>query len=131
MGLNWLWSEKCGEAHFEQSIGEGKTESYKTSLYTGNALLISIFEQDGTWTMHDFFVDKGHMNRFLGIDKDSDHDYNGWNVSWRKLVRIELDKSKARYWKDIVASFSKAFPELEIKLYSSSPKTEQKRKVRL
>ena len=69
MSLNWNWSEKCGEAVFEQ-----RDKEFTVNLYQGNAYLIFIYEyeEDGNnmYNLFTFWADKGHAKRCLGLEKD-------------------------------------------------------------
>ena len=82
MALNWRWDRKVGEATFYNPVTGKK---YKTSLYVGNAFLISLYlyKENGEdmYTVHRFFCDEGHAKRCLGLakcaDGTKDNSYNG------------------------------------------------------
>ena len=116
MALQWLWSEKCGEATLEQTI-DGKKKEFTLNLYTGNAYLIFIseFEQDGQekYSVDSFWVDKNHMMRCLGLEKGSHNIYSGFQT----FTKFRLDMDKCRYWKHIVPALKKAFKDIVIELY--------------
>jgi len=68
MALNWLWSEKCGEATLKQ-----EDKKFTLDLYTGNAFLIMLtnYEKNGDtyWDVFSFWVDEQHMKNMLGLNK--------------------------------------------------------------
>lgn len=127
MALNWIWDEKCGELTFSQNYKGEEYREFTVSLYQGNAVLIMLNEweeehEDGIhnmWSMWNFFCDKGHMNRCLGLEKNSDGvKDNIFDKDTCRFLKIRLNKAKNRYWKDIVKSFASAFDNITIELYS-------------
>ena len=74
MAIQWEWKNKIGELDIEQ--GEKK---FTMSVYTGNALIIFLYETEKTYKMYNFFADKDH---FKNCAKDSEWDYAS---EWREL----------------------------------------------
>lgn len=122
MALQWYWNEKCGTATFQQNWDGGKT--YDVNLYVGNAYLIMLYEweEDGHnhWNMSNFWVDKAHMKRCLGLDKKGGYTGNLLNGDGQEqLMKIRLNKAKCRNAKEIAKALMDAdFPELTIELYT-------------
>lgn len=125
MALNWLWENKCGEATFRTELND-KVEEYTVSLYEGNAFLIFVYEYEengqNLYTVQEFFVDKAHMNRCLGIDKkdEESYGYNMFSSGYRKLTKIRLNKEKSRNYKEIVKAFIQAFDEITVEIYKEA-----------
>ena len=114
MSLDWSWSEKCGEAVFEQ-----RNKEFTVSLYQGNAYLIFIYEyeEDGDkmYNLWTFWADKTHAKRCLGLEKGYENLYcDGVD----KLKQIRINKAKFRKASELVGLLVKAFDELEIEIYS-------------
>ncbi len=123
MALNWYWKDKCGELTFSQNYKGEEYKEFTVDLYQGNALLIMIYpykENGEDWySMWGWFVDKGHMRRCLGLEKDADGlKENIYNRDGCRFLKIRLNKAKNRYWKDIVTALATAFDDLTIELYS-------------
>ena len=132
MALQWLWANKCGEATFRRRVakgdptkdGEYEYKEYTVSLYEGNAELIFIYEyeQDGEqmYNLTDFFADKEHMKRCLGIDKRYKDTYgkNRYEREYDRLVKIRFNKAKSHNYKEIITAFVQAFKEIEIEVYT-------------
>ena len=125
MALHWSWNEKCGEGTFVQTIQE-KEREFTVSFYEGNAFLIMLNEfkdDDGTdvYTMYNFFADKDHAKRCLGLAKNSDGEK--WNIlsahgtTWKK---IRLNKAKSHNWKQLVTMFAQAFDNITIEIYTEN-----------
>ena len=123
MALNWLWSEKCGEAVIVQEYKNCAPKTYILNLYVGNAYLIFIAEWTDKETGRDmynvanFWVDKDHMKRCLGLSKCGDGSRRNIHTD---LKRIRLNKAKCRYWKQMVAALAEAFDDLTIEIYSET-----------
>lgn len=120
MALQWHWDEKCGTATIQQNWDGGK--AYDVNLYVGNAYLIMLYEweEDGHnyWNMSNFWVDKTHMKRCLGLDKKGGYTDNLLNGQ-EQLMKIRLNKAKCRNAKEIIKALMDAdFPELTIELYT-------------
>lgn len=119
MALFWNWNEKCGTATIKQQW-EGGNE-YDVSLYVGNAFLIMLYEftENGTdrYTLSNFWADKVHMRRCLGLEKKGGYTDNLLNGS-EKLVKIRLNKAKCRNAKEIIRALTEAFDDLTIELFS-------------
>ena len=114
MALNWLWSEKVGEADIQQRGIE-----FTCSLYQGNAYLIFIYEweEDGQYLyqMHSFWADKDHMKNMLGLNPKNGFSVNEFNLESERLVAIRINR-KMRYTKEIVSALVQAFDNLKIEL---------------
>ena len=121
MALNWLWSEKCGEATFCDTYG-GDNREYTVNLYVGNAYLIFIneFNEDGVdkYSLTDFWIDKKHMKNCLGLNKKEGYTENILNKKYRKLTKIKLNKKKCKHAKDIITALVQAFDNINIEIYS-------------
>ena len=117
MSINWLWSEKCGEATMHNFIND---EDYTVTLYKGNAYLIMLNEwtEDGVekYSMHSFWADKEHMNAMLGLDKKNAGS-NSYNTDYVRMTKIRLNKKKNPYVKQIVDALIKAFDTITIEIY--------------
>ena len=74
MAIKWKWENKIGELDIEQ--GEKK---FTLSVYTGNVMIIFIYERENTWLMYDFFANKKDFKNYV-----NDHDYN-YASEWREL----------------------------------------------
>lgn len=74
MALQWQWKEQIGELDIMQ--GDKK---FTLTVYTGNAMLILLHENEKSWTMYNFFTDRTHFNN---CKKDKE-----WNYAeeWREL----------------------------------------------
>lgn len=117
MALNWSWSEKCGEAVFEQTFDE--TREFTTSLYQGNAYMIFIYEykedDKDMYSLWTFWADKTHAKRCLGLEKGYENLYNDGRD---KLKKIRLNKAKCDNLAGLVGMLVKAFDDLTIEIYS-------------
>lgn len=124
MAIQWRWDEKCREATFRREIKDGEVKTVTANLYEGNAYLIFIYEWTEGETEHynlwGFFADKDHMKRCLGIDKKDKETYghNMYDKSYDKLVKVRLNKSKSRHYKDIIQALVQAFDDIEIEVYT-------------
>lgn len=74
MALQWQWKEQIGELDIMQ--GDKK---FTLTVYTGNAMLILLHENEKSWTMYNFFADRTH---FKNCKNDKE-----WNYAeeWREL----------------------------------------------
>ena len=124
MAIQWRWDEKCGEATFRREIKDGEVKTVTANLYEGNAYLIFIYEwtegESEKYNLWGFFADKDHMKRCLGIDKKDKETYgdNMYDKSYDKLVKVRLNKSKNRHYKDIIQALVQAFDDIEIEVYT-------------
>ena len=116
MSLNWLWSEKCGEATMHDLRDD---KDFTVVLYKGNAYLIMLNEwvEDGQekYSMYSFWADKDHMKSMLGLDKKNDE--NAYNTPYVRMTKIRLNKKKNPYTKQIVEALVKAFDKITIEIY--------------
>ena len=118
MALNWSWSEKCGEALFEN-----RGKNFTVNMYEGNAYMIFIYEyeEDGKdmYNLWTFWADKGHAKRCLGLEKDFEGvKYNLYNGETDKLKWIRINKKKCRHTSELIGMLVKAFDDLTIEIYS-------------
>ena len=128
MALNWLWSEKCGEAvkrQYIQKDGEWIEHDFTFELYQGNAFLIFIYRYvawDGTkmYQMNDFWGDETHMKRMLGIDKKYKETYGDNAESECIKFTFYKDKFDKPRLKKIVSAITEAFEEIEIVITNST-----------
>ena len=123
MGLNWLWSEKCGEATLEQNWSDGEIHKFQLSLYKGNAYLIFInewTEANGTekYSVWGFWCDKEHAQNCLGLNKKMGHTENLYASGNDHLTKFRLNKAKYKHTKDLVTMLAQAFDNLTIEIYS-------------
>ena len=124
MSLNWDWKDKCGEATYFENYPDSEPRTYTVDLYEGNAYLIFIYEykEDGKdmYTLNNFWADKTHMNRCLGIDKKYKSTYgnNMYVKPCERLTRIRLNKAKCEKTGEIVSAFIKAFDHIDIEVYT-------------
>lgn len=111
MSLNWKWSDKCGHLTISQRIDETNERELTYTLYQGNAYLIALheFKQDNKdmYEMGWFFCDKQHMNRCLGLVKDSENIFDNGRTTLKELV---LKQEMNSYSQQIAKAFRKAFP---------------------
>ena len=124
MALHWEWDDKCGELYCSQIYSDGTTKDFTVSLYQGNACLIMLNEfkdpdtGENMWTMWNFFADKDHMKRCLGLAKLSDGTReNCFDHGTMKINKLRLNKAKNRFWKDIILAFAQAFNDMTIEVY--------------
>ena len=123
MSLNWLWSEHCGEITFEQNWDDGVHE-FTVQLYEGNAFLIMLNEwtgEDGKgrWTMWNFFADKEHAKKCLGLQKNWDGEKrNLHNDGMCRFTKIRINKARHSQWKDVVTMFAQAFDNITIEVFT-------------
>ena len=122
MALHWQWEDKCGEATLVQ-MHEGEDDKVFTlSLYPGNAYLIMLHEreEDGkdVWSMFGFWADKDHMKNMLGLNKKDGYTDNYYDSPYQKITKIRLNKTKCRYFKEIMAALAQAFDDLTVEIYS-------------
>jgi hypothetical protein len=122
MSVNWNWSDKCGELTVSQNLKEGEPwQDYKVSLYDGNCMIVMLYEYvdektgKEMYNFWSFFSDKTHAKNCLGLSKDS---YNIFDKPYEKITKVRLNKSKCRYYKDLVSLFSQAFDNIAIEIYS-------------
>ena len=118
MALYWDWEDKIGEV---EAVNHGET--YKYSLYQGNAFLIVLYEykqdEKDMYNMHGFFVDEAHAKRCLGINKNADgENYNIYDTAYEKWTKIRLNKNKYKYTKKLVDMLIKAFDNINIEIYT-------------
>ena len=121
MALFWNWDNKCGEMIIAQEI-TGEPSEYTVSLYEGNAFLIMLYEYEENgeelYNMWNFFVDKTHAKKCLGLQKNADGElYNILDNGRDKIKKLRINKAKCRY-KDIVSLFAQAFDNLTIEIYN-------------
>lgn len=113
MSLNWSWSEKCGEAVFEQ-----RGKEFTVNLYQGNAYLIFLYEykegDNDMYSLWTFWADKAHAKRCLGLEKGCENLYDDGRD---KLKKMRLNKAKYSKAPELVSLLVKAFDELEIEVY--------------
>ena len=120
MALHWDWKERCGEVTLSQKQEDGTWKDFPLRLYTGNCCLIMLSEDDekDTYALAGFFADVQHMKNCLGLNKKDGYGDNIYNTEIQRITKLRLNKSKARYWKDIITAFSKAFDNLTIELFT-------------
>lgn len=101
MALRWDWKkDKVGT--WKQKDKEGNEYCY--NLYSGNALLIMIWENNdnNTYQVCDFFLDKNHLKNCFGLTKEyKENIYANYSIS------VELD-SNYKYTPDIAFALCKA-----------------------
>ena len=122
MALNWLWSEKCGEATMLQNI-DGKETEFTLSLYKGNAYLIFIYEykdENGAdmYNVWNFFLDRDHAKNCLGLNKKQGYTDNILQRNWSRMTRIQLNKSMYPQAKELAGLLVQAFDNINIEIYS-------------
>lgn len=123
MALTWQWKDKCGEAIIRQNFGD-EVREYTKTLYEGNAFLIFLSEwkdeTDNTdkYSLYTFFADEAHAKICLGLDKKSGYSENILDDGFNKLLKLRINKKKARNWKKIITLFAQAFDNLEIEIYT-------------
>lgn len=106
--LTWEWNKKIGKVKY--------THERIDDLYAGNAQMIAIHEENGSYYMSWFSADKSHLRNMLGLEKN----YKGCIIENRlfDIESIELD-TKYKGVPDIVKDFARAKIDITIKLYNS------------
>lgn len=124
MALHWDWDDKCGELFCHQKRMDGVENDFTVSLYQGNACLIMLYEYkdpdtgENMYNLWNFFADKDHMKRCLGISKNVDGTReNVFDDGILKIRKLRLNKAKNRYWKDIITAFAQGFNDITIEVY--------------
>ncbi len=122
MSINWLWSEKCGEATIEWDI-DNEPKQKQVSLYEGNCFMIFINEwrEDDAdkYSLWTFWADETHMKRCLGLDKKWDsYGDNMYENGMSRIVGIRINKAKSRNYKKIVSAVAQAFDNIKIEVYT-------------
>ena len=130
MALNWLWSEKCGEAIIRQNWAdvdeEPEIHEFKLCLYKGNAQLIFLYEYTdertgkNMYNMNRFWADETHMKRMLGLDKKYAETY-GKNQE-TDIVKFIFYKGKHSGLKKMVSAIAEAYDNIEIVITNSTDK---------
>lgn len=122
MGLNWLWSMKCGEVKAVNHNGK----EYKLSLYQGNAEMIFVYEyeEDGRnmYTVSSFWSDAEHAKRCLGINKNADKENRNIHDNIKEWT---FYKDKMRDMSKIIGWLVKAFDEVTIHIEKSPGEGEE------
>lgn len=120
MALNWLWSDICGEITLEQTQEDGSVKQFPIRLYTGNAYLIMLSEndEDDTYQMYSFFLDKDHAKRCFGLDKKGGNTENTFDKGWSRWTKVRLNKAKFSHTKELVTMLAQAFDDITIEIYS-------------
>ena len=122
MGLNWQWKNKIGEITYHQHIDrkDGTADDYDTviELYEGNAWLIGLYwtEQDGEkyYNLWNFFADKEHMLRCLGLRKGYEECFMPYGA---EHMQVRLNQ-KSRYRKQIGQALLKAYDNITVEFYT-------------
>lgn len=106
--LTWEWNKKIGKVKYTH----GRTDD----LYAGNAQMIAIHEENTSYFVSWFSVDKNHLRNMLGLEKG----YEGC-ISENRLFEIENIELDTKYKgvPDIVKDFARAKIDITIKLYNS------------
>ncbi len=114
MSLNWNFkTDKIGT--WEETGYNGNKITF--NLYSGNALLIALYETDDTYSLQNFYCDKDHMKNCLGLTK-------GYENIHKDVIDLILTlRADYRYTKDIVSAFAKADfnNEITIKILPKTP----------
>lgn len=113
MSLNWQWSEKVGSVEYDFPDSKvPESERPVCNLYSGNALLIAVWEYpNGTYNMDWFWVDKDHMKNMLGLNKGYENCMNDIGIK-----SIKLD-TNYRQTPAIVQALVKSKTKVMIELY--------------
>ena len=118
MALQWDFKrDRCGELIIKQKCEDGTWRDFEIRLYTGNAYLIMLWEDDAakTYTLYSFFADKEHAKRCLGLDKKSS-DGNIFDKPYERWKKIRLNKAKYPHVKELVGMLVQAFDHIEIEI---------------
>lgn len=121
MSVNWNWDDKCGELTLTQKQEDESWRECTISVYNGNCMVVMLYEYKDKDTGEDmynfwsFFSDKAHAKNCLGLTKGH---YNIFDKPYEKITKVRLNKSKCRYYKDLVALFSQAFDNITIEVYT-------------
>jgi len=80
--------------------------------------MLNEWEEDGEkfWSMSSFWADKAHMKNCLGLNKKDGYTSNIHNTPYQKWTKVRLNKTKCRYFKDIVPALAQAFDNLTIEI---------------
>ena len=135
MALRWDFNKKVGEANFIRKFKneneEWVTGKYTVSLYEGNAYMIFIYEndEDKTYSLYSFFVDKKHAEILLGLKKGNDgKKSNFFNVESEKMVTLNINKSMfstPKKAEEFIGLIIKAFDDIRINLYTEEEVKEE------
>ena len=122
MSLNWKWNENCGKITVKETY-EGEPErEYEVTLYKGNAFLIMLYEysENGKemYNLFGFFADKEHAKNCLGLNPKKGYDDNMYNRKYIRFTKVQLNKSKYCYTKELVELLVKAFDNITIEIVS-------------
>lgn len=120
MAVTWDWNAKCGEFVIEQTVdANGTKKDFTVSIYNGNCMAVFLYEfvegETEKYNFFGFFSDKTHAKNCLGLTKGEDNIYDN---GWQTITRVRLNKSKCRYFKDLVALFAQAFDNIDIEIYT-------------
>lgn len=120
MAVTWLWKDRCGEITLEQTQNDGTVKQFPIRLYDGNCYLVMLSENDeeNTYQMYNFFLDKGHAKRCLGLDKKGGHTENIFDKGWTTWSKVRLNKAKYPHTKELATMLVQAFDEITIEIYS-------------
>ena len=122
MAIQWRWDDKIGEAIIQQTIND-ETKEFTKSIYDGNCFMIFLSEwnQDGVdkYSLYSFFADERHAKILLGLTADSTGDkHNIFDGGIDTLVKLRINKKKARNYKKIIFMFAQAFDNITIEIYT-------------
>lgn len=123
MALTWDWKLKCGELVVKDEM---LNKTFTKSLYEGNAFLIVISEwkenETNMYALYTFFADEAHAKRCLGITGNNKNIFE--EESWHKVIKLRINKDKAKNWKKIITMFAQAFKNITIEIYSEEDKND-------
>ena len=120
MALHWQWAGKCGEITVRCDISGQESAAGAVSLYTGNAFLIMLSEndEDNTYSLYGFFDDKQHMRNCLGLNKRDGYTENLYNRPTQRWTKIRINKRKYNHTKELVSAIAEAFDNITIEIYA-------------
>jgi hypothetical protein len=127
MAIQWKWDDKIGEAVIQQTIGD-EIKEYTKSIYDGNCFMIFLNEWKNErdmnmYSLYTFFADEKHAKICLGLTKGYDGTQsNIFDGGLDKLLKLRINKKKARNYKKIVTMFAQAFDNLTIEIYTEDNK---------
>lgn len=104
MALNWNWDDKLGVVKVKRSLPD-ETQEFTLNIYKGNAFAIFVYETTDdsgaeVYTLHNFFSDKTHAKRLLGLDRQYKDTY-GKNtmtdrIDWYYEYRLDTTRKDAK-----------------------------------
>lgn len=98
MAITWDWNDKLGTVDVLDTFNN---KMFTNNLYRGNCLMIEVneFTDDkgvDRYNLHNFFMDKEHAKRILGLDRKDKASFgqNALSESCNRYVHFHLDATR-------------------------------------